>query len=204
MLFKVYSNNGMKATGYHITDFTSLYPVWLIIEYSMAPTGEAKDNRMASFIKCVVALFGEILYVNDTAKIATITITKDESSYIGSKADLPTNFTKLRQCIMISGSSWVFNKKAKGSNDVYARFRLKSQVNTDEIVNQVSFEFSRLGGKNLQKKQHQAMETKTPLMLLFVCNSMDQASIISDTKQMLDTALDNIKQNGMLPKEYEN
>jgi hypothetical protein len=55
----------------------------------MAPTGEMKDNRMTSFTKCVVALLGEILYVNDTAKIATISITEDESCYIGSKADVP-------------------------------------------------------------------------------------------------------------------
>jgi hypothetical protein len=162
------------------------------------PTGEAKDDRMTSFIKCVMALFGEILHVDNTAKIATITITKDESRYIGSKADLPTNFTKLGQYIMISSGSWVFNKKAKGSNGVYARFKIKSQVNTDEIINHVSFKFSRLGGKNLQKKKHQAMKTKTPLMLLFVCNSTNQASIISDTKQMLDIALDDIEQNGML------
>jgi hypothetical protein len=71
--------------------------------------------------------------------------------------------------------------KAKGINDVYARFRLKSQVDTDKIVNQVSFKFSRLGGKNLKKKQHQAMEMETPLMLLFVSNGTDQANIISDT-----------------------
>jgi hypothetical protein len=201
MLFKEYSKDGMKATSNHVRDFAGLYPVWPIIEFSMAPTEEAKDNRMTSFIKCVVVLFGEILHVNNTAKIATISITEDESCYIGSKADLPTNFTKLGQYIMISGGSWVFNKKAKGNNSVYARFRIKSQVNTDEIVNRVSLEFSRLGGKNLQKKQHQAMETKTPLMLLFVCNSTNQASIISDTKQMLDIALNNIEQNGMLPKE---
>jgi hypothetical protein len=56
---------------------------------------------------------------------------------------------------------------------------------------------------NLQKKQHQAMETETPLMLLFVCNGTDQASIILDTKQMLNTALDDIQQNGMLPEEFE-
>jgi hypothetical protein len=40
-------------------------------------------------------------------------------------------------------------------------------------------------------------------MLLFVHNRTDQASIVSDTKQMLDTALDNIEQNGMLPSEFE-
>ncbi len=159
---------------------------------------------MTSFTKCVVALLGEILYIDDTTKIATISITEDESHYIGLKADVPTNFTKLGQYIMISGGSWVFNKMAKGSNDVYARFGLKSQVDTKEMVNRVSFEFSRLSGNNLQKKQHQAMETETPYMLLFVCNGTDQASIISDTKQMLDTALDDIKQHGMLPKEFKN
>ncbi len=71
-------------------------------------------------------------------------------------------------------------------------------------MNWFSFEFSCLSSKNLQKKQRQAMETETPLMLLFMCNGTDQASFISDTKQMLDTALDNIKQNGMLPEEFKN
>ncbi len=41
-------------------------------------------------------------------------------------------------------------------------------------------------------------------MLLFVCNGTDQASITSDTKQMLDTALNDIEQHGMLPEEFEN
>ncbi len=199
MLFTAYSDNRMKEKSYHVTDFAGLYPVWLIIEFSMAPTGEAKEDRMNSFVKCIAALFGEIFFVNDTAKIATISITKEESKYIATKANLPSNFTKLRQYIMISGSSWVFIKKAKGSNDIYAQFRLKSQVETGNIVNQVSFEFSRLGGKNLQKKQHQAMETETPLMLLFSSNGTNQASIISDTKQMLDTALEDIKEHGILP-----
>ena len=77
---------------------------------------------MNSFIKCVAALFGQILYVDDTARIAIISITGEDSDYIRPKADLPSNFTKLGQYVMISGSSWVFNKKAKGSNNVYARF----------------------------------------------------------------------------------
>ncbi len=204
LLYKVYSNDGMKESSYHVTNFAGLYPVWPIIEFSMTPTGEAKDECMTSFSKCVAALLGEILHVDDAAKIATISITEDKSKYIGSKADLPTNLTKLGQYIMISGGSWVFNKKAKGNNDVYARFCLKSQVDTDKIVNRVSFEFSWLGGKNLQKKQHQAMETEMPLMLLFVSNGTDQASIISNTRQMLDRALDDIKEHSILPEEFKN
>ncbi len=69
----------------------------------MAPTGGAKDETMNLFTKCVTALYGEILYVDDTAKIATISITNDKSHYISSMTDLPTNFTKLGQYVMISG-----------------------------------------------------------------------------------------------------
>ncbi len=97
----------------------------------------------------------------------------DPANFISNKADLPTNFTKLGNYIMICGGSWVFNKKKKGSNDVYAHFRLNSQVPVEEIVNRVLFEFNRLDGKNLYKKQHQAMEKETPVMLLFVCNGTD-------------------------------
>jgi hypothetical protein len=61
-----------------------------------------------------------------------------------------------------------------------------------------------VGGKNIFKKQHQAMKTETPLMLLFVCNGTDQNSILSDTRQMLDLAYNNIERNGMMPEEFEN
>ena len=116
----------MKESCYHVTNFAGFYPVWRIVEFSMAPTGATKDERMSSFIKCVTALLGEMLYVDDMAMIAPISITNDDdASYIKSKADLPTNFTKLGKHIMISGGSWVFNKKEKGSNNVNAQFRLK-------------------------------------------------------------------------------
>jgi hypothetical protein len=105
---------------------------------------------------------------------------------------------------MISGGSWVFDKKEKGSNDVYACFRLKSQVQAKDIVIRVSFEFNRLGRKNLYKKQHQAMETETLVMLLFVCNGTDQGSIKAATRQMLEATLDDIKLNEMVPKKFEN
>ncbi len=48
------------------------------------------------------------------------------------------------------------------------------------------------------------METEMPLMLLFVCNGTDHSSILSDIRQMLNLAYDDIEQNGMLPEEYEN
>jgi hypothetical protein len=47
------------------------------------------------------------------------------------------------------------------------------------------------------------METETPVMLLFVCNVTDQESIISDTKQILETALEEIKENGMIWKNLK-
>jgi hypothetical protein len=112
------------------------------------PNGNTKDDRMNHFVKCCASLFTAILYVDDTAVIALIEITDDhKDSYITNKARLPANFTKLGKWIMISGVSLVFINKEKGSNDVYARFRLKSQVAADDIINQVSFEFTRLHHK---------------------------------------------------------
>ena len=109
-----------------------------------------------------------------------------DEHFIKTKTDIPSNFSKLGKHIMISGGSWVFNKKEKGSNDVYGKFRLKSQIPTEDMISCVSFEFSRVGGKNLFKKQHQAMEIETPVMLLFICNGTDHSSILSDTRQTLN------------------
>jgi hypothetical protein len=188
-----------------VTDFAGFYPIWPIVEFSMAPTGATKDERMTSFIKCVAALLGKMLYVDDSAMIAPIEITvNEEAHFLKSKSDIPSNFTKLGKHIMISGSSWVFTKKEKGSNDVYRWFRLKSQIPTEEIISRISFKFSRVRSKNIFKQQHQAMETETPSMLLFVCNGTEQSSILSDTRQMLDLAYDDIESNGMMPEEFEN
>jgi hypothetical protein len=125
-LFREYSNDGHKKTSFHVANFAGLTPIWPIIKFSVAPLGATKDKRIYLFVRCIMALLGEFLCVDDTAMamIATLSITNDRSLYITSKTDLPTNFTKLGKYVMISGGSWVFSKKEKGSNDVYARFRV--------------------------------------------------------------------------------
>ncbi len=91
---------------------------------------------MNMFVKCITLLFGEILYVDDTAGIAPLEITNDnKDNFIKDKSKLPFNFTRLGKWIMISGGSWVFSKKEKGSNNVYMRFRCKSQTPIKEIIN---------------------------------------------------------------------
>jgi hypothetical protein len=57
-----------------VTDLTGLYPVWPIIEFSMATTGTTKDERMSCFTKCVTALLGKMLYVDEKAMSAPISI----------------------------------------------------------------------------------------------------------------------------------
>jgi hypothetical protein len=79
-LFHVFSDDGMKKKSYHMTDFAGLYPVRPIIEFSMSPAGTVKGKRMTLFTKCVTALLGEILYVDNTAMIPTISITEDNLS----------------------------------------------------------------------------------------------------------------------------
>ncbi len=42
--YHVFSEDGMKETAYHVIDFAGFYPVWPIVEFSMAPTGSTKDK----------------------------------------------------------------------------------------------------------------------------------------------------------------
>ncbi len=68
----------------------------------------------------------------------------------------------------------------------------------------MSFEFTRLSGTKLYKKQMQAMETETPMMLLFISNGTEHSSIMSDMKQLMELAYDDIETELMMPEEYEN
>ncbi len=182
-------------------DFAGLFPVWPIVKFALAPSSASKEKRMTQYVRCISALFGEILLVDEKAAIAPIEITNDKvEDLITDKANIPSNFTKHGKWLMMSGGSWVFNK---ANNDVYACFCIKSTVPVNEMVLRVSFEFSHLGGSKLYKKQNQAMETETPMMLLFVSNGTDPLSITSDITQMLETAYDSIKTDGMMPKEFD-
>ena len=106
--------------------------------------------------------------VNAAAAIALINIYgNNKANFITNRLSLPENFTKLGKWLMISGGSLIFNKKDKGNGEVFTRFRLKSQDMAEEIINQVSFKFTHLGGSRLSKKSMQVMETETSMMLLF-------------------------------------
>jgi hypothetical protein len=73
-----------------VEDFAGLYPTWPIIKVAISPTGNLKEERMNMFVKCITALFGEILYVNDSACIAPLEITgNNNDNYISDKAQLP-------------------------------------------------------------------------------------------------------------------
>jgi hypothetical protein len=171
---------------FHVKDFAGLFPVCAIIEFALAPSGTSKDKRMTQYMRCILALFGEILLVDKKATIAPIKITNDTTKdLITGKSNIPSNSTKLGKWQMMSGGSWVFNK---ANSNVYARFCLKSTVPVEDMATQVSFKFSCFGGSKVYKKQNQAMETESPIMLLFVRNSTNPLSVSSDITQMLETS----------------
>ncbi len=91
----------------------------------------------------------------------------------------------------------------KANNNVYACFHLKSTVPIEDMATQVSFKFSCQGSSKLYKKQNQAMEMETPMMLLFISNGTNPLSIASDITQMLETAYDSIETNVMMLEEFD-
>jgi hypothetical protein len=196
--------SGHEVDSYHVEDFSGLFPVWPIVKPVMSPTGQTKDERTTQFVKCITSLLGEILIVDEKAAIAPIAILNVlAEDMIMDKTNIPSNYTKLSKWIMLSGGSWVFNKKERGSSNIYARFCLRPQVSVEDMMTRISFEFSRMGGSKLYKKLNQAMETETPTMLLFVSNGTNPKSTMHDITQMLDTSFDSVDQEGMMPEEFE-
>jgi hypothetical protein len=144
--------SGHKVDSYHVEDFSGLFLVWPIVKLAMPPTGQTKDERMTQFVECVTSLLREILIVDEKAAIAPIAISNNlAEDMITDKTNIPSNYMKLSKWIMQSGGSWIFNKKERGSNDIYARFRLRSQVPVEDMVTRISFEFLRMGGSKLYK-----------------------------------------------------
>jgi hypothetical protein len=87
---------GNHYIEFHVEDFASLFPLWLIEELAVAPSNASKDKRMNQFVQCILALLGEILLVNWKAAIAPIEITNDkEEDLITDKSIIPSDFTKL-------------------------------------------------------------------------------------------------------------
>ncbi len=54
-----------------------------IVEVAILPTGKTKEERMNMFVKCITALFGEILYVDNTACIAPLEIRTEQLRKLG-------------------------------------------------------------------------------------------------------------------------
>jgi hypothetical protein len=41
---------GGHRTEFHVKDFASLFPVWLIVKLAIAPSGASKDERMTQYV----------------------------------------------------------------------------------------------------------------------------------------------------------
>jgi hypothetical protein len=118
-MYIVHDENEQESR-FHVEDFVGLFPSWPIIEMSIAPIGSTKDERMTNIVQSFASLFAEIKYVDDTAAIAPINIYNDgKDNFITDRLGLPDNFTKLGKWLMISGGSWVFEKKEKGNGEVF-------------------------------------------------------------------------------------
>ena len=54
---------GNYFTELHTKGFSGLFPAWPIVEFDLAPSGAYKDTRMTQYVRCILALFEEILIV---------------------------------------------------------------------------------------------------------------------------------------------
>jgi hypothetical protein len=51
----IYLGEDGQNKEFHVEDFVGLYPAWPIVEVAISPTGNAKEERMNMFVKCITA-----------------------------------------------------------------------------------------------------------------------------------------------------
>jgi hypothetical protein len=107
---------------------------------------------MTQYVHFVSTLYAQILLVDKKAAIAPIKITNDKKKdMMAERSEIPRHFMKIGKWLMMKGGCWVFNEK---DSNIYDCFWLKSMVPVGRMVTRVLFEFSRLGGSKLYKKQN--------------------------------------------------
>ena len=193
------------SRDYHVNGFLGSSPIFPVAQFAFTTNGSTSAENMNQFSKGIKGWLNELLIVDPNLAFVPLCISDTAPANQWKKpSDVPSNFTKLGKVIQINGGSWCFDpKKDKPTNDIYANVRIKSTVPLEELLQAVSFEWKRIGGGSLQVKKHQSLYTETPYMLLFVNNRTEESSIVRDVKMMFGIAREQLREENLLPDEFE-
>ena len=145
----------------------------------------------------------------------------DESSGakpLGSKTKMSTNMTVFLAYAPVGHNVRAFQpkknndkkegKKGKDGQEnlqpsVYPTMVFSSDVDPEVIISRLSHKFGCAGGFYLRKKQIQCKETMTPFIIYFLYTCNDIETIRSEMTSLFKEALQGIKDDFMLPDEFE-
>ncbi len=86
---------------------------------------------------------------------------------------------------------------------VYPTMVISSDVEPEIIISRMAHEFGRAGGFYFRKKQLQCEETMSPFTIYFLYTFNDIATLRGELTSLLEEALQGMKDNFMLPDEFE-
>lgn len=208
LVLKEYVSDDLEdsfSRDFHVNGFLHGNPVYPVASFSFSTNGSTSAENMNQFTKGINGWLTELLIVDPNLAFVPLNISDTAPANQWKKpSDVPKNFTRLGKVIFIQGGSWCFDpKQDKPTNDIYASVRIKSTVPLEELLQAVGFEWKRIGGGDLRPKKHQSIWTETPYMLLFVYNKTEEESIIRDLQAMFKIARDVLREEDLLPSEYE-
>ena len=166
-----------------------------IVEASLICKNEGIEAKFDEFTLGVRSLFKQIQKVDKKAAMDPIDA---DGERLWEPNDLPFDHTDLGAWIMKGGNK-VFEMKKARKNDreeedryldpeVYFTFGFSSDVDPLKIIDRISCEWGRIGGRRLMVKEISSFNTKTSFCLYHVRKDGTPATIEAELKKVLDEA----------------
>jgi hypothetical protein len=184
--------------------------------YEAGPELKGKD-KYSAYVKHIGNLFENIQLVDPLAIRHAVNESRGAKP-LGSKTKMSTNMTVFLAYAPVGRNTRAFQPKKnnvkkkgkKGKDDpdnlepsVYPTMVFSSNVEPEVIISCVSHKFGRSGGFYFRKKQIQCKETMTPFIIYFLYTFNDIATIRGEITSLLEDALRGMKDDSMLPDEFE-
>jgi hypothetical protein len=175
------------------------------------------EDKYSAYVKQIRNLLENIQLVDSLAIMHAV----DESGGakpLGSKSEMSTNMTVFLAYAPVGHNAKAFQPKKnndsrkgrKGKDEpdtfdpsVYPTMVISSDVDPEIIISHVAHEFGHTGGFYFLKKQLQCEETMTPYIIYFLYTFNDIATLWGELTSLLEEALQGLKDNFMLPDEFE-
>ena len=173
---------------------------WVVLVCSVVCSQEGTEAKMNEFVMMTRALYKNMVKVDQSVVWESV---MEGGDPLWDPQGIPADFTDCGAWLKVSGDAGVFemrkprkNENNKQSEDedalvdlkIYFQCCISCDMETDLILERVSFEWAHLGGNRLSVKELASFATKAAVCLYNVRNDPNHSVMIPEMRRMLAEA----------------